>query len=38
MFSSLSWPVAVWLFIAATALHNPPEAIWLLDPLERAGA
>lgn len=29
MFSCLSWPAAVWLFIASTALHNLEEAIWL---------
>jgi hypothetical protein len=27
--TSSVWPSAVWLFVAATALHNLEEAIWL---------
>lgn len=26
---SLSWPATIWLFVAAVALHNLEEAIWL---------
>lgn len=29
MLSCLSRPAAVWLFVAATALHNLEEALWL---------